>query len=272
VTWWGIVKVYILNVIWMLGALLGFIGLLLGWASRGFGGSIQAESFFVERFLAKMCIFACICNNVIIQGEDNLPLISDDQPAPIYVANHGSQLDLAVVYFPLRTFKWIAKKSVQFLPGVGNIMFLSHHVFIQRSGNNSKSVSNLYSQCCKAIREEHIPVMIFPQGTRSIVKKLPFKNGAYNIALETQCDIVPVSIYIPPGIYNSGYPFNSLWGGRQIFNITVTIHKAMNVQKGMDKEKLKKQSINIIYSALPSVYDKRSRLVFYEDKKGNKEK
>lgn len=255
-SFWGITKVYILNVIWMYSALLGFIGLLPLWIIRGFGRSVQAKSFLIERLLAKMCVLSCICNDVIIEGGDNLSFISDDEPAPIYVANHFSQLDLAAVYFPLPKFKWIAKSSVQLLPGVGNIMFLSQHVFIQRSGNNSKSIAKFYSRGITAIKEEKTPIMIFPQGTRSFVKRLPFKNGAFNIALETKCKVVPLSIYIPPAIYNSWYPFNFLSSNKRM-SITIRVHKVIDMQVGMDKEKLRGLCKYYIYSALPSLYDNR---------------
>lgn len=170
------------------------------------------QNMVVENLIAKM-LFTMIVGKVKIINPHNIPNMdvrNPTIPAPIFVANHSSQIDICVVYFILKRFKWIAKQSAKFLPGVGFGSMIGGHIFIQRKGKNSHSVSNLYAQANEAV-QAGIPMMIFPQGTRRIAEKLRFKDGAFKIAIDNEAPIVPISIDIPVNIWNSSYPLNLLW-------------------------------------------------------------
>jgi 1-acyl-sn-glycerol-3-phosphate acyltransferase len=248
----GAVKVYLFNVLWMSGALVGSILLLPKFIlGKSLGFDCLREAHAVERFLAKMCCVCFVCPTVEIRGEENLPDDDGSSPAPVYVANHSSQVDLAVVYFLGRRFRWIAKQSVKFLPGVGLIMTLNEHVFIQRTGKNKKSVSNLFEQSNKAIRSG-LPMFFFPQGTRRMTGRLPFKDGAYTLAIDNKSQLIPVSIDIPLGCWNSWYPLCLLWGG-SVGNVVLTVHRPIQAREGMDKEELKKLTYDAIFSVIPLI-------------------
>ena len=60
-------------------------------------------------------------------------------------------------------------------------------------------------------RRQRVEV-IFPQGTRRVIENLPFKDGAFKIAIENEAPLIPVSINIPINMWNSMYPLNLLWG------------------------------------------------------------
>ena len=252
----GMLKVYIFNVIWMGLTLVGSLILLPKWALGGFGRSVEYEAHcLVERMSAIGCIGAMV-GPVEIRGKGNLPprFQRTGQPAPVYVANHASQIDVGAVYYLRRRFKWISKKSVTYLPGVGQIMALSGHVFIQRKGKNrgtggSTSVSNLYAKSNEAI-QGGIPMFLFPQGTRRLVERIPFKDGAFNIALSNQSLIVPISFEIPPSAWEGWYPLSLLWGWRKK-PIVLTVHEPIQVKAGMNKDDLKKRCYDTIYSVLP---------------------
>jgi 1-acyl-sn-glycerol-3-phosphate acyltransferase len=48
---------------------------------------------------------------------------------------------------------------------------------------------------CRAYLERGMPVMIFPEGTRSTSDELlPFKDGAFRLAIEAQADILPIAV------------------------------------------------------------------------------
>jgi 1-acyl-sn-glycerol-3-phosphate acyltransferase len=207
----------------------------------------------MERLTA-WTLISMMIGSVEIRGGDNLNKNGSTDTAPIYIANHCSQIDVGVVYFAIPHFKWIAKKSVQFIPGPGTLMTLSRHVFIQRTGKNSKSVQNLYQQSHRAIRQG-IPLFIFPQGTRRMTERLPFKEGAFNIALETQATIVPISIEVPMGTWNNLFPISKLWGGSGN-TIILTVHEPIHVTQDMKKEDLKQICMDRIYSVLPHVSQK----------------
>ena len=249
----GLIKVYLFNLIWFSWTFVGSLLLLPLWIVGGCGSSVEKQAhLYVERYGARVCT-ASIVGRVVVNGAELLPpdVPPPGQPAPVYVANHASQVDLGAVYYLFRRFKWIAKKSVMYLPGVGQIMKLSGHVFIQRTGKNKGSISNLYAKSNEAI-QNGVPMFLFPQGTRRLAQRLPFKDGAFNIAITNETQIVPVSIDVPMTAFNDWYPLSLLWGGQRTKQpVVVTVHRPIQCRKDTDKAALKKQCYDAIYSVLP---------------------
>ena len=256
-TLWGLFKVYWFNVFWMNLTMLGsiwicFYAILLRQTSR------QALSNKVEGAIGKLLLQIFI-GPVKVVGREHIPKDPDAKPAPVYIANHASQLDVAVVYQIDRRFKWIAKKSVTFVPGVGQLLRLGDHVFIDRgrgSTKNKASIGNLYAQSNASI-QAGIPMFFFPQGTRRMVERLPFKDGAFKVAAESLSDVVPISCQHSLWAWNSAYPFK-----RKPDNdpaIVLTIHKPIKSkdfarkgsEKDVDLEALKSKCFEVIYSGLP---------------------
>lgn len=261
-TLFGIMKVFLYNLLWMGLCLISSLALVPMWAQRGFGNSVQVEANAVMEKLIAYAVHTALVGQVEIVHGERIPPIriqNGDSPAPVFIANHCSQLDISCVYYVVKRFKWIAKQSVKVIPGPGNLMMLGGHVFIQRTGKNRGSVSNLYQQSNHAI-QEGIPMVLFPQGTRRMSTKLPFKDGAFRIALENEALIVPITINVPPNAWNSYYPLNRLWraGAKNDDNdenkIIMTVHEPIKVQKDMDLNGLKEKCQDVIYSALPPLY------------------
>lgn len=266
-TLFGTAKVFLYNLLWMVLCLISSIALFPLWAQRGFGNSVQVETNAVFEKLIAYAVHTALVGTVEVVNAERIPpiqLMNGNSPAPVFVANHCSQLDISCIYYAVRRFKWIAKQSVKMIPGPGNLMALGGHVFIQRSGKNRGSVSNLYQQSNQAI-QEGIPMVLFPQGTRRMSTKLPFKDGAFRIALENEAMIVPITIHVPPNAWNSYYPLTCLWGGRrkrrvgddkenETNTIVMTVHEPISVKKGMELNQLKEQCQKIIYSELPPLY------------------
>jgi 1-acyl-sn-glycerol-3-phosphate acyltransferase len=247
----GLLKVFLFNVVWMIGCLLGSIMITAKWIVMFGQSDIAREGhLLVENLVARACIYGFV-GKVQLKGMENLP---DENmvPAPVFVANHASQIDVGAVYFLGRRFKWIAKSSVLYVPGVGQVMYLSKHVMInRRKGKNQKSVDNLFDKSDQAV-QAGIPMFIFPQGTRRIAEKLPFKNGAFIIAQKNSSPLVPISIEIPTNAWKSWYPFQLLWT-RDSPAVIITVHKPIPVTGKEDREALKKQCFDQIYSVLPPV-------------------
>jgi lysophosphatidate acyltransferase len=69
---------------------------------------------------------------------------------------------------------------------------MSHTVFINRT--NHKSALAAFDSAAQYIRNKRQNVFIFPEGTRSYSPKpdlLPFKKGAFHLAIQAQVPIVP---------------------------------------------------------------------------------
>lgn len=239
---WGMLKVYIFNVIWTTTTLIASTLLLPAYILSG--GNIEKYAVLAERYLAFLCVKFMV-GDVVIKNPEKLPSDQPGSPAPVYICNHASQIDVGAVYFINRRFKWIAKSSVRMLPGVGQIMSLSNHVFIDRkTGKNKGSVSNLYAKSNNAV-QSGIPMFFFPQGTRRMAERLPFKDGALNVAMKNKSDLIPLSLEIPLGIWNSSYPF---WGKPE--PVVITVHDAIKVSGDENKDELRKKCCDTIYSVL----------------------
>ena len=244
---WGRLKVFLFNLMWFTLCLVGSIIVLCKWVlTLGRSDLAMEMNRYVEHWAA-IIIIRCFVGDVQVMGNENLP---DPNlfPAPVYISNHTSQMDAASVYFFQRRFLWVAKSSVLFLPGVGGVMYFAGHVLIQRSGKNKKSISNLFDKSNEAI-QKGIPIFFFPQGTRWQAERLPFKDGAFIVAQTNKSMMVPISLEMPKEGWNGLYPLSLLWN--QSPQVRLTIHKPIQVTGDEDREALKQQCADVIYSVLP---------------------
>merc|ERR1740129_803988 len=140
----GMLKIYMLNLIWMATTSIASILLLPKLLLKGHKAVQRDAHCLMERMSAISCTILVV-GPVKVINHQNLP--TEGTPC-IFIANHASQIDLAVVYFIFRRFKWISKKSVTYLPGVGTLMAMSGHVFIERKKgeDKTKSVKKMYDE------------------------------------------------------------------------------------------------------------------------------
>jgi lysophosphatidate acyltransferase len=235
---YGMIKVYLFNVVWTTSSLIISIILLPAYLVYG------EVSQYYERQIA-LAIMWFFIGPVVIKNPENLPPKNPGSPAPVYICNHASQIDVAAVYTINRDYKWIAKSSVRLLPGVGQIMTLSNHVFIDRKrGTNKGSVSNLYAKSNAAV-QSGCPMFFFPQGTRRMAERLPFKDGALNVAMHNRSSLVPLSLEIPLDAWNRWYPL-----AKSPSPVVITVHKPIVVTGKEDKVELRKQCYDTIFSVL----------------------
>jgi 1-acyl-sn-glycerol-3-phosphate acyltransferase len=126
---------------------------------------------------------------VSVKGREN---IAKGQ-SYVVVANHESAYDIFVLYGWLGIdFKWVMKKEIRKIPGIGFGSEAVGHIFIDRS--SSKSAIETIEAAKQRIRGG-TSVVFFPEGTRSRTRELlPFKKGAYRFAYDLNLPILPVSI------------------------------------------------------------------------------
>lgn len=88
-----------------------------------------------------------------------------------------------------------AKSSLKKVPFLGWFMSLSGSVFIDRG--NSKDARQAMAGAANDMKARRQSVYMFPEGTRSYYKEpglLPFKKGAFHLAVQAQVPIVPVVV------------------------------------------------------------------------------
>ena len=118
-------------------------------------------------------------------------LLHDDRPK-VFVANHLSLVDILVLFRTFADFKWVSKIEIFGMPVIGWNMRLNDYIPIVRG--NRESAREMLRQCEAALGRGS-PIMMFPEGTRSVDGRLrPFKPGAFELALKTRCPIQPILI------------------------------------------------------------------------------
>ncbi len=110
----------------------------------------------------------------------------------VFVANHQNTWDLVTISkAALPGVVTIGKKSLKWIPIFGLIYWLSGNIMIDRK--DSGKARNTLSLAGQKARKRGLSIWMFPEGTRSRGKGvLPFKTGAFRLAVETKLRIVPV--------------------------------------------------------------------------------
>lgn len=126
----------------------------------------------------------------IVSGAEYL---SRSRPVVI-IGNHQTELDvllLGEVFPPYCSVT--AKKSLRNIPFLGWFMALSGTVFLDRA--RKEQALKAFDGAAKEMREHRQTVFIFTEGTRSYAREprlLPFKKGAFHLAVQAGVPIVPV--------------------------------------------------------------------------------
>jgi 1-acyl-sn-glycerol-3-phosphate acyltransferase len=112
--------------------------------------------------------------------------------AYVVVANHASNPDPFLLSFLPWDMRWIAKEEMFRIPVVGTIMRLSGDIALRRGQRDS--VREMMAECRRTL-DEGLSIMFFPEGTRSRDGRLlPFKDGAFELAIEAHVPVLPVAI------------------------------------------------------------------------------
>ncbi len=126
---------------------------------------------------------------VTLTGSEHI----DKHRSYVYVANHESIFDVFLIYGWLPSvFKWLIKSEARKIPFVGTACKAAGHIFVER-GNARKSFASI-----NAIKEQlhdGVCTVIFPEGTRSVDGTIGrFRRGAFQIAIDLNLPVVPLSI------------------------------------------------------------------------------
>ena len=110
----------------------------------------------------------------------------------VAVSNHESYADIFLIsHFPWE-MKWLSKDTIFRIPVMGWMMRMARDIPIKR-GKRESVVSAM--QGCRDRLARQVSVMIFPEGTRSkTTDLLPFKDGAFKLAIEAQVPILPIAV------------------------------------------------------------------------------
>ena len=110
----------------------------------------------------------------------------------VVVSNHESYADIFLAcHFPWE-MKWLSKHTIFKIPVMGWMMRMALDVPVHR-GKRESGIAALAE--CRDRLAKRVSVMIFAEGTRSPTDELlPFKDGAFHIAIESGVPILPIAI------------------------------------------------------------------------------
>ncbi|KAG0318201.1 1-acylglycerol-3-phosphate O-acyltransferase [Dissophora globulifera] len=158
-----------------------------------------AINYLVSRMFGILAAPPCGITYKVV-GEENL----DTYPA-IVVCNHQSSMDMMILgrVFPKHCVV-MAKKELLYFPFLGIFMKLSNAIFIDRK-NHKKAIEST-TLAVADMKKHNSGIWIFPEGTRSRLEKadlLPFKKGAFHLAIQSQHPILPIVSEPYSHIYDS---------------------------------------------------------------------
>ncbi len=167
--------------IWSLSC--GFLAVLV---------AVTVSQSFSSRYVARPWARVCAWITPIfvsVEGHENA------RPGQSYiiVCNHESQYDILLIYGWLNLdLKWVMKKDLRKIPGIG--------IGCEKVGNiivDRKDPEQAHAAINDALQvlNKGIGILFFPEGTRSRDgRMLPFKKGAFRIAVEQQTPILPMTV------------------------------------------------------------------------------
>ena len=179
---------------------------------------------------------------VRVEGRQNIR----KETSYVVISNHVSLYDIFLIYGWLGIdIKWVMKKELRKIPGVGFGSRKVGHIFLDRS-NRIAAVESLNEAKRRLV--SGTSVVMFPEGTRSVTGKIgTFKRGAFKLALDLGLPILPLTLVDTIKIM----PTNTLniMPGR----VKMIIHEPIDIKKYTEETlpELIQYAKEIIGSALP---------------------
>ena len=187
-----------------------------------------------------ICLRVFLSTKIIIKGKENL--IKNEN---FFIASsHQSMFETFFLQTIFNSPIFILKKELLKIPLFGLYLKKIGSISIDRDKATKENLK-FFDKIKQSISENNRPLIIFPQGTRSLPEeRLPFKKGAGRIYEELKIKCQPVAI-------NSG----NVWpkNGKMSSNKYITISILQAIDYGMDKESFIKKLQNNIYSELDNL-------------------
>lgn len=171
---WGSIVTIVMSSTVVIGSIFRANPKLYTWVARNWGRYILSGTG----------------QRVEVQGIENLRL---DQPQ-IIASNHQSWYDVFALAANIpKKFRFVAKEELGRIPIFGRAWNTAGHISVNRS-DRVQAIRTL-EHYGSVVRDDNSAIVIFPEGTRSWDGKLlPFKKGAFMLALHTHVDIVPTAV------------------------------------------------------------------------------
>jgi lysophosphatidate acyltransferase len=177
-------------------------------------------------------VFCFFCEYILgLQLEISSFHIPEVWKPAVLVMNHQSELDAYIVAkFFRKNVTVVGKRELLFIPFFGIWLWLGNNILLRRK--NKEEAHKMFDEAALKMKKEEVSnrsffrlyihlahvflfgsicqlsVIIFPEGTRSYSDKpvlLPFKKGAFHLAVKSGCPIIPIVTenYAKTGIFDT---------------------------------------------------------------------
>jgi 1-acyl-sn-glycerol-3-phosphate acyltransferase len=135
--------------------------------------------------------------------------------AYVVVSNHESNADPFLLSWLPWDMRWVAKQELFRVPFAGWAIALAGDIPLRRG--KAESVREMFTECRRTL-DAGLSVMMFPEGTRSRDGHLlPFKDGAFDLAIQAGVPILPLAL---TGTHDC-MPKGSAWFGEAVAVVQV---------------------------------------------------
>jgi 1-acyl-sn-glycerol-3-phosphate acyltransferase len=174
---------------WTIGAVTTLFWSTLGIVTWPF--SPRGDLYLVYARIWSRGILASLGIPITVEGGGSL----DRERTYLFMSNHESTaFDIFALFVAIdHGFRMIAKKSLFFIPILGWSLAMCGFIPIDRS-NRGSAIRSLRKAANRM--REGVSLLVFPEGTRGPGggELLPFKKGAFHLALQAGVPIVPVVV------------------------------------------------------------------------------
>lgn len=158
-------------------------------------------------YLGILCVriaMAIVGIRVVVEGREHI----QHHRATLYCVNHASNVEPPILFAALRELtpglKVVYKAVLHRLPILGRGFDVVGFVPIERE--NRERATQAIDKGVEAVRAGH-SLLMFPEGTRSRTGELlPFKRGAFVLAIKGGVPVVPMAIYGADRAMRKGSP------------------------------------------------------------------
>jgi 1-acyl-sn-glycerol-3-phosphate acyltransferase len=137
---------------------------------------------------ARVWLNACGAK-IVVKGTENL----EEDRSYVFCSNHRSYLDTATLFrYTGKRIGLVAKKELLKVPVLGQGISFVNIIAIDRTNPERARASMAKA---RQVMDDGYSFGVFVEGTRGMPGELlPFKKGAFHLALQTQAPIIPVAI------------------------------------------------------------------------------
>ena len=135
----------------------------------------------------------CLCRTnftpVKVTGREHV----DPRQSYIIMSNHQSHFDVLAFYGHWgKQFRWVMKKELRKVPGLGPACEAIGHIYVDRS-NREAAIASL--EAARERLEPGVSILFFPEGSRTRDGSLgEFKKGGFMMAQQMGLPILPITI------------------------------------------------------------------------------